>query len=213
MMTKDFFKDRPLSWSGLSSFEYSPEQWYRKYILGEKDPESKEMMFGKHFARAIELYKEQHPKAIKFDITVKGQTVEVNTFSKVEQPFKILFGGDIPLIGFADSFCDKTKKKFREFKTGKAEWTQKRADEHGQILMYMLMNYVTNQVRPEDTTFYLDWYPTEETGDFAIGFKTTKPKTFRVKYTTLDILQFGARINKTVNQMIEYANQKENKIT
>ena len=206
-MTKDFFKTRPLSWSSISSFEYDPEQWYKKYILDEKEPDSKEMIFGKHFANAIE---NAHPKQKKsvINVSVLGQQVAVPVLDTVEQEFKVTFG-DIPLIGFADSFCSKSKKKLYEFKTGKKAWDQARVDEHGQITMYCLMNYITNKIAPEDMELTLVWFPTQENGDFSISFTDAKPQSFSTKRTTKQMLEFGSRINQAVNQMIEYVKEKE----
>ena len=42
-----FDHSRPLSWSAISSWEYSHEQWYRKYVLNRPDDETEEMIFGK----------------------------------------------------------------------------------------------------------------------------------------------------------------------
>lgn len=185
----EFLKNRPLSWSALSSFEYDPEQWYQNYFLGKKPDPSKEMQFGSRFAKSCENREPLAP---------------VTMLCKMEQPFKIVFN-QIPLIGFADSFCENSKKGFIEYKTGKKAWTQERADGHGQITMYALMNYVTNKVTPEECTFVLEWIPTIERGDFTIDFvRPIKVHSFNTKRTTSDILHFGARINKTIKEMEIY---------
>ena len=186
------FNQRPLSWSSISSFEYNPESWYRKYILGEKDPDSKEMIFGKEIGKRLET-----------DPTFLPQ---IERHSKMEHPFSVMFNG-IKLVGYADSFCDKTFKKLSEFKTGKKAWNKNRVDEHGQLDMYLLMNYITNKVKPEDVEVTLVWMPTKEDGDFSIKF--VEPieeniKMFKTKRTMLDILKFGQRINDTVKSMQEY---------
>lgn len=186
---KELLKKRPLSWSAISSFEWDKEQWYKRYVLGEKDPESREMLFGKALATSIE----------------KGQPLApVTIIGKAEHPFKVTFNG-IPLIGFADNFCLNTYRKLGEYKSGKKAWDQKRVDEHGQLTMYMLMNYITNKVQPEEVDCFLEWVPTEETEDFDIKF--VEPITvhhFNTKRTMRDIIMFGDRINKTVNAMQEY---------
>lgn len=189
---KTFDKSRPLSWSAISSFEYDPEQWYRKYVLNQKDDETKEMIFGKKLATALELGK----------CDIKDLVEKLP--HKKEHPFKVMFG-KIPLIGFCDDFDDKNFTTLNEVKTGKKPWTQKRADEHGQIDMYLLMNFITNKIRPEDVKCAIHWLPTQENGDFSITFiEPVKVHTFHTKRTMAQILAFGARINRVYQEMETY---------
>lgn len=193
-MNKDFsihtfLKTRPLSWSAMSSFEYSPEQWYCRYILNEEQPESPEMLFGKLFAQSCE---ERRPLAT------------VTMLSKMEQPFKVIFS-KILLVGFADTFDDVTFKTIGEYKTSKNPWTQAKVDAHGQLTMYALMNFITNRVRPEQVHFFLESVLTEQLGDYSIRLK--KPiivSHFDTKRTMHDILAFGTRINTVVKDMEAY---------
>ncbi len=187
------WKSRPFSWSQLSSFEYNPEQWYRNYFLGERDASSKEMEFGKVFALSIE------------EGTCEIQELMERLPSKKEHPFNVVFSG-IQLVGYADAFEDMTFDDLGEVKTGKKAWDQKRADQHGQLTMYALMNYITNKKRPEDVRFRLHWIPTQDNGDFTISFvKPVKVHTFETKRTMSDILTFGNRIKNTIKLMEEYA--------
>lgn len=186
------WKVRPFSWSQLSSFEYDPEQWYKNYFLGQRSDPSAEMEFGKVFAQSVEDGK---------------PIVDVPTQNAVEYPFKVKYG-KIILVGFADSFCTLTKKKLEEYKTGKRAWDQKRADGHGQIDMYLLMNYITHKVRPEEVECRIHWIPTQDNGDFSISFvKPVRVHSFPTKRTMQDILRFGQRINDTISLMEKYARQ------
>ena len=192
MITRDFFIGRPLSWSAISSFEYNQDQWYRRYILNEKTPESAEMKFGKLLATSIEEGKPLAP---------------VTILSKVEYPLATMFNG-IKLVGYIDTY--EPHKALGEFKSGKAAWTQERADQHGQIDMYLLQLYIMHKVKPEKVKCFLQWVPTQANGDFTITFTTTPPTvhTFKTKRTMSDILKFAARINIVTEQMIKYANER-----
>ncbi len=191
---KDFLKKRPLSWSAISSFEYDPEQWYRNYFLGQRDPASREMIFGSKFATSCENRKPLAP---------------VTLLCKMEKEFSIVFN-QIPLVGYADTFCEKTKCHTGEYKTGKKAWDQQRVDEHGQITMYSLMNYVKHKKKPEDCEFFLEWIPTCELGDFSIDFvRPIKVHHFKTKRTMRDVLDFGIRINETVKAMELYVRNHE----
>lgn len=187
-MNKLDFKKRPLSWSAISSFQYSPEQWYKKYILNEKQEENLAMAFGKSFAKSIEDGK---------------PLVPVEVYSKVEYPLKVVFNG-IPLIGFIDTF-DLEKKKMREYKTARTVWTKKKAQDHGQLKMYALCLYIQHKVKPEDLTIHLDCIQTEENGNFEVNFtQPHKIHSHQVFLTMADILNFGLLINKTVEEMRQY---------
>lgn len=181
-------KKRPLSWSAISSFEYDPEQWYRRYVLGIKDPSTAPMEFGKEIGEKL--------------ATDPSFLPGVPRRSHFEYELRCMFG-KIPLIGFIDSYLPHTD--LDEYKTGVKPWTQKRVDEHGQLDMYLLMLYLCHQVRPEKIRVRLHWLPTQENGDFSISLVSEDCHSFDTKRTMVDVLHFGDRINSTVKQMREYA--------
>jgi len=199
------FKARPLSYSSLNSWQWDKDhgtdRWAKHYLEDIND-DSPELRFGKAFATSIE------------DGTCKVKELMDKIPNTKEYKFECKFG-DITLIGFGDDFCALTFKKLNEVKTGAAEWTQKRVDEHKQLDMYCLQNFIINKVRPEDVDITLFWVPTERTeidnGDFggfdySIDFK--KPievKSFKTKRTTKDIMNFGAYIKKTYKEMLAFA--------
>ncbi len=186
-----FDKKRPLSWSAISSFEYDPEQWHRKYVLGQPDPETKEMRFGKEVGERIASDPSFLPALSRRSI--------------FEYEMRCMFG-KIPLIGFADSYEPHTD--LDEYKTGKKAWDQKLADTHGQFDMYLLELFLIDKVKPEDVRLRLHWMPTIETGDFRIMFRNPhEPEifTFETQRTMKDVLRFGQRITKTYKAMEEYA--------
>lgn len=194
MQIREFLKTRPLSWSAISSFEYNPDDWYDRYILGVKKPDTKEMIFGKKFAESIENGEPMAP---------------VTILSAVEHRFSVVFNG-IPMIGFADTFCTETMRRLGEYKTSRTGWDQARVDEHGQITLYALFNFVTNGVPPEDVDFFLEYVATEETGDFNIRLKDpVKVHHFDTKRTTADIIRFGKRIMDVVDAMQAHVDMKE----
>lgn len=188
---------RPLSWSSLSSWEYNKEEWARKYLDGETIPPNAEMIFGSKVGKKLETDPTYLPM--------------IPRHSKMEHEFKVNIGG-ITLVGYADSFCTITKKKLLEFKTGVKKWDQKRANEHGQLTAYLLMNYITNKIKPEDVEVQLVWMPTKrsETGDFNIGIEfipdiENNIQIFTTKRTMVDILKFAAKIKSTYKEMERYA--------
>lgn len=146
------------------------------------------MSFGKH---AADSFITDTPVAPVVRYTVMEQKLEV-----------VL--KDIPLIGFMDTY-EPEYQWFREYKTGKRTWDQKRVDSHGQITMYALMLYITYKTPPEEMRIHLDWIPTQENGDFTISFaEPRRIVSFETKRTMQDITKFISKIRKTRERMIKY---------
>lgn len=195
----EFLQTRPFSWSAKSSFDWDKEQWYQKYILGIKQPDSPELLFGKKFADSCEIRKPLAP---------------VTLLSVVEHEFRFRLG-DIPIIGYADTFEKKTKDHTGEFKTGVKIWDQKRVDNHGQISLYALGNYLLEKIKPEKCRFFLEWIPTRKVPrknndysgfDYDIDFRDIEPMVihFETKRTTRQVLEFGVEIKNTLREMEQY---------
>ncbi len=186
----------PFSWSQLSSFEYSPEEWYSRYVLKHRSPESAPMRFGKEVGEKLAT-----------DSTYLPQVPRLKEF---EHRLEAVFDG-IPLVGYIDSYAPHTA--LLEYKTGKPKWTQQRADSHGQIDMYLLMIYIKYAVKPEDILTKLIWLPTQENGDFSVSLvDDTKCYIFETNRTTLDIIRFGERIHTRINEMESYALAQESNV-
>lgn len=186
-----------VSWSSLSAFWYDKEQWYQVYYKGKKT-KSPALTFGKKVADSMGTEKPLAP---------------FTRLAEIEHEFDVMFG-KIRVVGSMDSFEPPVKVgarcKAKEYKTGKVPWTQKRANEHGQLVCYALLLWLQMKIRPEDTEWSLEWCPTRETGDFKIDFvHPIRIHTFKVKITMADILRFGSKIKSTHAEMTSYvANHK-----
>lgn len=192
-MKSSMDKDRPLSWSAISSFEYDPNQWYEKYVLKIDPPVSPAMEFGKLIGGQYErdeLLAPILPREEVFEYELR------TTFNK------------IPLIGYIDAYTPHTS--LIELKTGKKAWDQKRADTHGQIDMYLLQLNLIHKVRPEDVLCRLLWLPTMYDERFRLKFvDESVVHIFETRRTMLDLLRFGKRINDTYQAMKEYAEHRK----
>jgi hypothetical protein len=189
------FNKRDYSWSQHSSFLYNKDQWFDSYILDKKQ-DSEELKFGSMMGKRMEKDPNFMP--------------EIPRYGKDEYKFYVSFCG-IKLVGYADSFNPDTCKQLGERKTGKNKWDKKRVDEHGQLTMYCLMNYIQNNVSPEEVEICLSWIPTEckESGDFTRKISVCgKTKHFKTKRTMADILKFGSEIKRVRKEMEEYIGKK-----
>lgn len=190
-------EDRPLSWSAISSFDWSAEQWYDKYILGIETT-SPEMTFGSYVDKRLQTDPTYLP--------------HVPRYPYMQHKMKTVFDG-IPLTGVPDGLnFDTTPKELIDYKTGKSPWTQKKADETGQLTMYLLLLYLTEGMRPEEFDCAILWLPTAYAKDFKIDFRRPEDPeliTFDTKRTMLDILKFGQRIKDTYALMQRYVVQRQ----
>ncbi len=110
----------------------------------------------------------------QFDLFPKYEEY-LQEFIKVK-PIDWIF--DIYCLWYLDN-SNSDLSEFREFKTGKAEWTQNRADNHWQFYFYAMLIEAKTGKLPKKA--YLDWIQTEDDEDW----KTIKPtwviKTFEVE--------------------------------
>ena len=192
---KERFKKRPLSHSQLSSFEYSPEQWYNSYILGSKFTPTPAMLFGNVIGDAIGTDTSPIPELAPPGIKEYRLTAEVE---------------GIPLVGYADHYCPETRV-LHENKTSetKGRWTQGKSDKHTQIDMYLLMLYLSEGVPPESVTAYLNFIQTRPTGLGYRLHKEPKWKQFPLATKTMaDLDKYQEYLLATVEAMHDYAEQK-----
>lgn len=187
-------RQRPLSWSSISSFNYNREEWYDRYILGKKSDDSAAMLAGKRIGERLAS-----------DQTFLPQVPRYDTYEK-ELRAKI---GEIYLIGFLDSFNSKTKD-FLEYKTSsnKKKWTQKSCNEHGQILMYLFLLWKNYGITPEQIKVKLVYIPVKESGDFSINLSGEPAQVFEIKHTTVEVLKFASLIKQTYQEMQEYVTNR-----
>lgn len=193
-----FSQKRPLSWSAISSFEYDPSQWYERYVLNVSAQPTREMAFGKLVGEKLASDPDFLP--------------HVPRYREFEYELKYKMDTGLHLIGFIDSYEPKRFKggpAVYEYKTGKKAWDQKRADDHGQITMYLMMLYFQHQLFPQDVKTHVLWLPTKSEGDFSISFVNEKDvRIFETGRTMTELIIFGKRIRQVAKAMEDYANKQ-----
>lgn len=192
-----FNVDRPLSWSAISTFQYDKEQFYDKYRLGNKSPDTKESLFGKMIGEKLAsdpTFLPQVPRRSIFEHVLRAEVA------------------GLPIIGVLDSY--EPVVGFDEYKTGKKIWDQKRVDEHGQITFYFLLLYLTEQLTPDELEVALHWLPTMDQGDFTIGLINEKDvRSFPTTRTMKQLLEFGTFIHQMHQKMMDYVQYRDEKQT
>lgn len=184
MTPKDY-----LSYTQIDMWLRHREKYKRKYFYGEEvDDVNDFMIFGKKTALAIETGEATGDEF--FDMAVQL----IPKYAIIEHEIRVPLiteHGTIDLLGKLDTFCPDSLK-FREYKTGKSQWNQRRADTHMQLRHYQTMIYLKYQtLSPE---IYLDWFETDKT-DSGVNF-TGKIKSFLVKIGLSEVLQYMALAGK-----------------
>lgn len=193
-LTTIYNEKRPLSWSALSSFQWNKQQWYRKYVLGELPEETPELRFGKMVDEKIQEDHNFLPEVVRYPIMQHKMRCEFN---------------GIPLIGYSDMY-DPAIPAIRDIKTGRKPWDKKRADETGQLTMYLFMLYLMDKkVKVDQAQLFIDWLPTHvKDGEIAF-IEPVSVKTFATKRSMHDVLKFGQLIKDTWKEMQLYVDKAE----
>lgn len=183
------FVDRPLSWSNLSSWWWDQEEWYRRYVLGEKQPDSPAMDFGKKVHEQLQV----------------GQASE---HVKIEYKLSADIHG-IPCIAYCDGW-NTQEKRLTEIKTSANEnrWNQESVDRHEQITMYFLMLQMQEGITPENCSANVVYVPVEQLPDFSYRI-SGRPQIFETRRTTEDILKFANKIKRTVREMERFMQKQQ----
>lgn len=182
-----------ISWSQLSLVERSPLEYVEHYILRQGRFESEEMLFGRQFADAMENGEIQdQDEAFTFLVRVG-----VPRLDKPEMEISATYRG-IKLLGKPDTIKDDLSE-FREYKTGKAEWTQRRVDQHGQLVFYATIIFLMTNRIPKASLDWLKTYHDPETLDIKA---TGEVKSFpRTPFTLLDMAKMMERIRKAADKI------------
>jgi len=193
---KDRFLKRPLSFSQLSTWEYSQEEWMDRYILGKKFEGNPATRFGSEIGDAIGT-----PDSPVPDLNPPG-VKEYRLTGEIE---------GIKLVGYADHYCPDTLE-LHENKTSDnpKRWTTRKANTHRQIDMYLLLLNLTEGIPPEHVTCYLNFIQTKPSG---LGYRLHDPvkwEQFLIKTKTqADLDAFTEYLLDTVEKMHQFILERE----
>lgn len=184
-----------LSHSQKILWKKNPKEYILRYIWGKKQYVTKEMNFGTLVANLLE--KGELCGDLHLDITVANiPHFEVND---KEHRCNLKLGKNIvPLLAKMDSRKEDFTA-FKEYKTGKTPWTQKKVDEDPQVTFYATYCEIQTGKIPDDIE--LIWIPTEE-----IDGKITvigEVVAFKTKRTKAQIIQEKADMLKVWREIGE----------
>lgn len=183
------FKDRPLSHSQLSSWEYDKCAWFDNYILGQRTPPNQEMLAGNRFGDMIG--RENCPIGLH-----NSGIPEYELYGEVD---------GIKMVGFVDIYNPDTKV-LHENKTSpnQTRWTQSKVDQHNQLTMYAMLLEQQDGTKPEDVTMFLNFIPLRLVG---ITYQLHDPivwKQYPTARTKKHVQNYKDYIKRTVEEMDRY---------
>ncbi len=135
-----------LSWSSMDLLERNEQKWIEQYIYGQKNRINRGMAFGKEMSESLE--KGEASGDIMLDLVIE----RMPKFEIRDIPFTadLKNGKKIIQIHCRPDTMKKDMSAFKEYKTGQAEWTQRKVDENGQITFYATGMYLTTGKIPSD---------------------------------------------------------------
>lgn len=169
-----------VSYSQVALWKQNPKRYKEIYFNGRKDLNvfNESIEYGKMVADALEKNEDTG------DLLTDAAMLLLKKYDVRDEPIFVEFKtkyGWLSLLAKPDTFNSITHE-FREYKTGKARWTQTKADKHFQLLFYAAVIYLKYKKINNDC--YLDWIETAEKVD-DLGIVSMQPtgtiKSFRVE--------------------------------
>jgi hypothetical protein len=178
-----------LSFSQMTLFEMSPEKYIDQYIYNKKQRTSRNMAYGSLMAEGLEaeeatgdpLLDLMMARIPKFDLMDKPITAELKNGKEI-----------LHLLAKPDT-CKSDLTAFKEYKTSVRDWTQRMANESGQITFYATTIWVKTGKIPQDIELvnvpvaYQDDGRLQPTGEL-LRFPTTR--------TMIDVIRMVTRMKR-----------------
>ena len=184
----------------MELWKSDPEKYKALYFDGREElrTSNRGQEYGKVVATALENASETGDLLTDAAMLIlpKYDTADKEIFAE----FKTKYGW-LKLIGKPDTL-DSSTQAFREYKTGKHPWTQKKAQKHPQMIYYAIVIWLATKVKNMDA--WLDWIETESTvvDSVPVVSPTGRVESFRVTFTPLQYLE-------VMNDMAEVAHEIE----
>lgn len=172
-----------LSWSQMICWEKGEQEYHRYYILGQR-MNNRYTDFGRKIHEGLEK-KETDDKEVEFC------RLYIPT-PAIHEPIIKVQCEKLPILIKPDGITRGKNPIIDEYKTGKAPWTQTKADSHGQLTFYDMAWYWRYKKIPDNR---LIWIPTMEDEYGSIRLTGKIPQVFKTKRTITDIVEMYGRAN------------------
>lgn len=191
-----------LSYSQVQLWQNDPARYRQIYMDGREELRHNNagMEYGKQVATALEKGTDTD------DLLTDSAMLLLPKYDIADQEIRVDMktrDGVVPIVGRPDTL-DSVTKAFREYKTGRHPWTQKKAQEHLQMRFYAMIIYLKYGVVLKEA--WLDWIETFDDLDSRKISPTGHVESFKVTFTLKDILETMALTSKVAKEIaIAYA--------
>lgn len=188
-----------LSFSQMTLFEMNPRKYVDQYIYKNKQRITRNMAYGTIMADALEndelsgdpMLDIMMTKIPKFELRDKAFEVELKDGKKI---IRILCKPDT---------MKEDMTAFKEYKSSTRAWTQKMADDSGQITFYATGMWLKTKKIPQDIELVCVVVKYNEDGSLT---PTGEIVRYRTQRTMVDIIKMCARMKrawKGINALCE----------
>lgn len=185
-----------LSFSQMTLFEMSPKKYADQYIYNKKQRISRNMAYGTLLADGLE--KDEATGDPILDLMM----VKIPKFELMDIAFEVDLKDkkkNIRILAKPDT-AKADYSAFKEYKTSVRNWTQKMADESGQITFYATAMWLKTGKIPQDIE--LVNVPVKYNPDGSLT-PTGEMLRFQTKRTIVDIIKMCSRMKKAWHGIIE----------
>jgi len=197
-----------LSYSQMTTFEMSQQKFLDLYVYGNKQRISRNIAYGSLMANSLELDETtgdpvldlvmaRLPKFERMDEVIEDREKGVEVYDPHDKKkYKVPFLKDrkeiIPLLAKPDT-AKENYEAFKEYKTSIQKWTQKKADESGQITFYVTVIWLKTGKIPQDIELVNAVTEYDEDGKVVATGEIVRLRTNR---TLVDVIRMTTRIKK-----------------
>lgn len=178
-----------LSFSQMTLFEMSPEKYVNQYIYGQQKRISRNMQYGTMMAEGLEF------EEASGDPLLDLMMARLPKFDLMDKPIEaeLKDGKDtIKLLAKPDT-CKSDYTAFKEYKSSVRKWTQKMADESGQITFYATAIWLNTGKIPQDIELVNVQTAYDEDNRMTVTGEIFRLPT---KRTMVDIIKMTSRMKR-----------------
>ena len=179
-----------ISWSQIEALNRG-EKSYLAYLSKNKY-QSWEMKFGERIHEGLK----NDAKGKDFDFLRLWIPQPEKESREVSMRYKI---DGVEVVGTLDAIF--TGESISEYKTGRTEWNQKKAENHGQFDIYILLwQKITGERIRKGTLYHI---PTIETSK-GIPLSYEPPRAYEIEKSDLDIITAEAKLKAAIKKWKEF---------
>lgn len=173
----------------MTTFEMSKDKYVEQYLYGKKQRTSRNMAYGSLMAEGLET------EEATGDALLDLMMAQIPKFELMDKAFEVPLqnGKEVITILAKPDTAKADYSAFKEYKTSVRKWTQKMADDSGQVTFYATAMWLKTGKIPEDIELvnvqvaYQDDGSLQPTGDIW---------RFPTKRTMIDIIRMTGRMKK-----------------